>query len=335
MADADRGAAADRALLCVTTCERPHALRRYLPHFAAFCRADPRFHLVVSHDGPGPATAAFCDRWQVPLVTSDEREGVGISKNRVLTRFPGYDAYFFLDDDVELVDGRVFPRHLDLLRESGIHHFSLFERGGVRRPTGRSVIDGETVVHGMFGGGQFNVYSREGLERVGGWHPRFARYRRWGHTEHSWRFWRAGLAPAPFNVAESLSATCLWHYPPAVTRIAGVPTDADQLPAPERELLDEALEHVPVTTLSDHHVNRWHLGGELPLASVLDDGERYPLVEAEERRRCRADFQLWRSRHHGGAATRAVAFLRGALLWPGNPRLRHQVKDVLARRGRR
>jgi hypothetical protein len=39
-------------------------------------------------------------------------------------------------------------------------------------------------------------------ETVGGWHPSFARYRRWGHTEHSCRFVRAGLAPPPFNVAE-------------------------------------------------------------------------------------------------------------------------------------
>ena len=203
-----------RALVCVTTCRRAGYLRRYLPHLAAFCARDPRFSLLVSLDGPDEETLRFCEQWEIPLLHSERREGVGISKNRALESFPGFDYYFFLEDDVELIDGAVFPAHVELAQASEIHHFSLFSRRKLRAYTEHSTIAGRDVAHGESGSASFNFFTREGLERVGGWHPRFAEYRRWGHTEHSWRFVRAGLAPAPFNVASELTESCIWHIPP-------------------------------------------------------------------------------------------------------------------------
>jgi hypothetical protein len=321
-------AAPFRALVTVTTCRRLDRLRRYLPPLAAFVASDPRFQLLVALDGTEDAYLDFCDEWAVPLVYSDEREGVGISKNRVLERYPDFDYYFFLDDDVEVVDGAVFPAHVRLSRASGIHHFSLFESGGVRKPTGESHIEGLRVVHGMFGGAQFNFFTRKGLDQVGGWHPRFAEWRRWGHTEHSYRFYHAGLAPAPFNVAEDLADTCIWHSPPAVSAVDALPRNEDQLVEPERELIEERLEHVPVTTLSPYHVNGVPPGSPDRLAAALEGG-RYPLVDDAERRRCWSDYHLWRSRVAPGWGARVTGLLRGALLWPGNPMLRHRVKQLL------
>ncbi len=317
-----------RALICVTTCERLGHLRRYLPHLARYCVEDARFRLVVALDGTDPDYLAFCERWDIPLVYADAREGVGLSKNRVLERFDDFAYYFFVEDDVELVDGSVFPAHVALHRASGIHHFSLFERGGVRERTGESRIDGTRVVHGMYGPAHFCSYTGEGLRAVGGWHPLFAEYRRWGHTEHSWRFYRAGLAPAPFNVAETLSDTCIWHYPPAVTRVTGVPVDPHQIAAPERELIDQALRHVPLRTLASHHHNGVPPGAPARLADLLSGRDRYPLVEGAERRRCGADFLLWRSRTAEGAMERVAALLGGALLFPTNPALRRRLRAL-------
>ena len=160
-----------RALICITTCRRFENLLRYLPHYAAFCRDDSRFQLLVALDGTEDPYLRFCEEWQIPLVYSDRREGVGLSKNRVLERYPEYDYYFFIEDDVELMDGRAFPIHAELYEASGIHHFSLFERGGVRGVRDASEIAGHRVVHGQYGGAQFNFFTRQGLERVGGWHP--------------------------------------------------------------------------------------------------------------------------------------------------------------------
>jgi hypothetical protein len=320
-----------RALVCITTCNRVSYLRRYAPHFARFCQDDERFSLLVSLDGDDRPTIDFCAEWDLPLVYSDEREGVGLSKNRVLERFPDFDYYFFLDDDVELIDGSVFPAHVELARASNIHHFSLFKRGTVRQPTGESVVAQHHIRHGLFGGGQFNFYTGEGLRQVGGWHPLFAQYRRWGHTEHSYRFFRAGLAPAPFNVSEELSRTCIWHYPPTTSRVEGVTVDADQIAQPERALIDEALVHVPVQTIAAHHLTSRPDAPPRRLAGVLDAGERYPLVDARERRECRAAFQLWKFETAANFPRRAVALGRSAMLWPGNPMLRDSVKGLLRR----
>jgi hypothetical protein len=318
-----------RALICVTTCQRPGHLKRYLPHLARACADDERFSLLVSLDGPEPESERFCAEWEVPLLRSERREGVGISKNRALESFPGFDHYFFLEDDVELVDGAVFPAHVEMARASGIHHFSLFRRRKIRDYREHSRIAGHDVAHGRLGSASFNFFTGEGLRKVGGWHPRFAEYRRWGHTEHSWRFVTAGLAPAPFNVAADLTDACIWHIPPAVTRPNLLPADADQLVAPERELIERRLTHVPVTTIAPYEFNGAPFDAVGRLAATLDGGGRYPLVRGGERRHCRSDYQLWRFQSGGTARRRTGALLAAAWQWPGNPMLRDTVRTAL------
>ena len=313
-----------RALVCVTTCQRLRYLRRYLPHLARFCAQDPRFSLLVSLDGTEADTQRFCEAWEVPLLHSDRREGVGISKNRVLQRLPDFDYYFFLEDDVELLDGRVFSAHVELSQASGIHHFTLFERGGIRKVTAQSTAAGHRIQHGLYGGADFGFYTGAGLRQVGGWHPRFAEYRRWGHTEHSYRFVRAGLAPAPFNVAEDLADACIWHSPQAVTRVDGVTIDADQIATPERQLMEQELTHVPVETMSGHHLNDVPLGRPSRLAGVLDAGERYPLADG-------GDYNLWRFESAATLPERASALVAATWNWPANPALRHRLKTALRR----
>ena len=320
-----------RALVCITSCRRLGLIRRYLPHYAAFCDSDSRFSLLVALDGTEQPYLDFCSQWELPLLYADEREGVGLSKNRALERFPNFDYYFFIEDDVELVDGSVFPVQVELSSESGIHHFSLFEPGGVRKPVGESKIAGRRVVHARLGGGVFNFFTREGLQRVGGWHPMFARYKRWGHTEHSYRFPRVGLAPAPFNVAVELIDAFAWHAPPAVTQVEQIELNEDQLPRPEQDLIDEELEYVPIQTLSPHH-----LQGDLQtrperLASTLADSDRYPLVDRREQRQCESDFHLWQAMSAGPLPRRTASFARALMKWPRNPAIRHAVKTRLRR----
>jgi hypothetical protein len=319
-----------RALVCITTCERPNFLRRYLPHFARFCAEDSRFSLLVSADGSDADTMRFCEEWQIPLLYSAEREGVGISKNRVLERFPDFDYYFFVEDDVELIDGAVFPAHVELAQASGIHHFSLFSERRIGEPAGESWVAGRRIAHSFVGSARFNFFTAEGLRQVGGWHPRFAEYRRWGHTEHSYRFFNAGLAPAPFNVATELSYACIWHLHPSVTPLS-LPGDEEHIVAPERELIEQQLRYVPLQTFSPYELNGAPFGSLDRLAATLDAGERYPLVEAGERRHCRSDYQLWRYRWAPRRSRRAAALLAAAWQWPSNPMLRRTVRMALRR----
>jgi len=320
------------ALVCITSCQRGKLIRRYLPHYAAFCRSDPRFSLVVSLDGTERPYLDFCKEWEIPLLYSEEREGVGLAKNRAFERFPDFDHYFFIEDDVELIDGAVFPLHIEMAVESGIHHFSLFEPRGLGKPVGESTVADNRVVHARFGGADFNFFTREGLEKVGGWHPLFARYRRWGHTEHSYRFPRVNLAPEPFNVAVDLTEAFTWHAPPQVTRVEGVEINENQIALPEQELMAQELEHVRLQTLA-----AYHLMGEIQppvrLASALDGGDRYPLIGGRERQQALSDHLLWQSRTARSPLRNAVTFARLLAAWPGNPAVRKAVKA--RRRGRR
>ena len=128
-------------------------LRRYLPHFARFCSDDPRFRFSSpsTETRPTPGGSAISGRCRCSTPIS--ARVWGSSKNRVLERFPDFDYYFFLEDDVELVDERVFPAHVELSRATGIHHFTLFQRGGIRQAHRASRRCRIRILHGLYGGG--------------------------------------------------------------------------------------------------------------------------------------------------------------------------------------
>lgn len=241
-----------KALICITTANRCLALKRFIWDYASFCSRNPDFRLLVSLDGNDPDTIAFCRKNRISLLYSDEREGVGISKNRVLTRFPDFDHYFFIEDDVGLKDDTVFRQHIDVAREMGLHHLSLFppdrlppDTSELRTPSGRHLTGAQ------YGGATFNYFSNFGIRTVGGFHPMFATYRRFGHTEHSYRFVHAGLAKYPFYVLTDCLNSLRWSDPVSVTRIK-VPT-VNRIFEGEHNLIQQRLTHAPITTLSPFH----------------------------------------------------------------------------------
>lgn len=318
-----------RGLIAVTTCNRDAYLRRCLPAIARATVDYPALSLVVSLDGDDESTREFCNYWDIPLIHSDFREGVGIAKNRVLERFPDFAYYFFLEDDVEVMDASVFIGHIALATAVGLDHMSLFEPRTARMAIGSTTILGQEILHCLYGSADFNFFTRRGLLTVGGWHPEFARYRRWGHTEHSYRFARANLTPAPFNVAVSLAGMCAWHSPPSVTKTAGIRFDDTQIAEPERVLMDSELTYVPLETLGPYHFNDRALGPLTKLASVLDAGEHYPLLTRSECRLAHADRLVWRFRNERSLLRRIIAGAAAGVLSPSNPEWRHEVKAVL------
>jgi hypothetical protein len=317
-----------RGLVAFLTSNRIGFVKRCLPPLARACLVDSRLSLLVALDGDDKETRAFCAEWNVPLLYSEAREGVGLSKNRVLERFPDYDYYFFVEDDLEIVDGALFARQVELMQAGAIHHLAIFGEGERGKPISEMTLLGERIVQYEYGSAEFNAFTRTGLERVGGWHPLFAQYRRWGHTEHSYRFPRNGLAPMPFNVPVRLAGMCIRHFPPSVTAPAGLAkVDDDGLTDVERELMAQQLVHVPLQTLARYHTENGDPGPVPRLADlVAGRAGSYPLLAGAQRRDAVADFLVWRFRTTRGPILRVAALLSAAAISPRNISLRHAVK---------
>lgn len=320
-----------RALIAFTTAQRAGYVKRCLPQLVNACGADARLAVLVALDGDDPETRSFCSTWDVPLLYSDTREGVGLSKNRVLERFPGYDYYFFIEDDVEVLDGSVFARHVELMQAGSLHHMSLFPPVLGREPLGQTLVLNEPILHFQLGVAFFNAFTGQGLATVGGWHPLFAEYRRWGHTEHSCRFVFNQLAKAPFNVAVRLAPSCIWHLPPSVTSWASSGlVGADGLAEPERQLIQQKLQHVPLVTFAPYRLEGPEPSLPVRLAeAVSSSSRRYPFLSGAEHRHALADLQLWRFETHRGVLRRVVALCAATLLHPRSLELRHVVKTRL------
>lgn len=239
-----------KALICITTSNRSLAIKSFAWDYISFCQNHPEYDFLISLDGDDKETIKFCERHKIPLVYSQKREGVGLSKNRVLTAYPDYDHYFFIEDDVGLLDGRVFDLHIQAAKELGIHHMSLFPEERIRQQVKEIILsNGQRVICAMFGGAPFNYFTKIGIETVGGFHTCFAKYRRFGHTEHSYRFVNAGLAEYPFYIIkECLNGYLAWNDPVSVTNIKV--KSVNKLFVEEHELIEQKLTYFPLTTLA-------------------------------------------------------------------------------------
>src|SRR5690554_3333324 len=210
-----------KALITITTCNRLSEVKKYIWEYLSFVNANQDFHFVLALDGKEQSYIDFCDKYAIPLVYSEEREGVGLSKNRVLTKFPEYDYYFFVEDDVELVHEGIFN---SIIKH---HHLTFYPHfcGNTKHKMIEEDIVGSTCLQfSKRGGGYFNFFSKEGQQKVGGFHTLFAKYKRFGHTEHTYRFYRANLQPAPFIFSPEWRKMILVHSPEPVSKHSNLKT---------------------------------------------------------------------------------------------------------------
>lgn len=246
------------------------------------------FDFLLSLDGKEQSYIDFCNEFEIPLLYSDEREGVGLSKNRVLSKFPSYDYYFFIEDDIELIDDRIFKIHIDVAKETGFHHFT---SSGMQHVSGE--IDTETgkkIIKADFGGGTFNFFTKKGLDTVGGWHTIFAKHRRYGHTEHTYRFYNAGLQPSPFLFIEETLKMTLIHPTPHVTNPQERVID-NRFIEDEGNLFHKKLKFYPLMTISDYHFNGFSMGFNRKVDEFLKgNNKQYPLLKGLERRKALAEY---------------------------------------------
>lgn len=247
-----------KSLICINTYKSATLIKALVWDYIRFVKVRDDFDFIVSLDGKDEETIAYCKKFNIPLLYSEENEGVGISKNRILQAYPTYDYYFFIEDDIELLNPEVFDIHIALSKGLDLHHFSLFEARRLRKHMATLNYEGYHVLQAMYGGAPFNFFTKKGLDTVGGFHPLFAKYKRFGHTEHSYRFVHNGLAIYPFNVIEEcLEGYFIWNDP--ISRIKlNVEVSDNGLFIDEEALIREEIKYYPVKTLSAYTVLNRH-----------------------------------------------------------------------------
>jgi hypothetical protein len=133
--------------------------------------------------------------------------------------------------------------------------------------------EGYHIIGALYGGAPFNFFTREELEKVGGFHTEFAKYRRFGHTEHSYRFYHAGLSDYPFQIIEEcISGYIGWHEPTSRIKV-NVAASENRLFVGEEELITQKLTYFPLQTLSPYYTH--HLENVSHTENVRID-DHYP-----------------------------------------------------------
>lgn len=240
-----------KALISIITCNRIGELKKNIIPYMNFAAVNKEYSFVVSLDGCNKEYLDFCNSESIPLIWSDEREGAGLARNRILKLFPEYDYYFFVDDDVELYDLKIFNEIINIHLKTGYHHFSVNHTIGIVK---KEKVEKHKITHTLFGGGYFLFYTAESLKTVGGWHTNFIKYKRYGHTEHTYRVYYSKLNPNPFIFSKQFSKMLILNNPVHVS------TDENKhningLVFEEQNMIDNGQKYFPLTTVSNIYYN--------------------------------------------------------------------------------
>lgn len=240
-------------LICINTYSSIALVKTFIWDYIIFAKSNTDYDFVLSLDGADSDTIEYCEKYHIPLLYSEENEGVGLSKNRVIEYFPDYDNYFFIEDDVELLNPEVFDIHVSLAQKLNIPHFSLFEANRIRKKMDVITFENYHIIQAMYGSAQVNFFTKTGLDAVGGFHTEFAKYKRFGHTEHSYRFYHAGLSKYPFQIIEEcIEGYFRWNNPKSRI-IVDVEKSENRVILGEEELIGNKLTFFPLQTLSKYH----------------------------------------------------------------------------------
>lgn len=321
-----------KSLICITTCKRIDLIKKYILPYINFTRSNEEFEFLLAQDGSLPDYESFTDDFKIPMISSEKREGVGLSKNRVLESFPNYSNYFFLDDDVELVDPSIFLAYVTFNRKNEFHHLSSTRFFDLKE---NDEINGHSVNFGDRGGGYFNFFTRTGLERVGGWHTDFAKWKRYGHTEHSYRFVNAGLQKYPFIVLADSIDKVIIHSPDHVSEPLNELVDpADELFLHEKELIAKKLKYFPLKTISKYQFNGYSMRepGNEKLVELIKLNDRYALIQnKKEKCQAKVEFKVHQLKTSSSLFEKLKLLSEILILGPTNKAFKHWIKQKIKR----
>lgn len=319
------------SLVCITTCNRLKEVKKYIWDYISFCNTNEDFDFLLSLDGNNEEYIMFCDKYQIPLLYSDEREGVGLSKNRVIKQFPEYDFYFFIEDDIELIKQTIFNDYINASEIFKLEHLNHFGLSAYKHNFINTIEKNNLhLVSKNAGGGYFNFFTKAGLDMVGGFHPIFSKYKRFGHTEHTLRYVNTGLQKYSFNSILECQKDLLIHFPPHVTPIDNIDF-VDNISTIEKEIIDQKLKHFPLQTISSYHYNCKNMKFNNHVTEfLLRNKRKYPLTKGRERRKALSEYFFFKFNSHRSII--AIFYLiLSFCFYPCHPDFKHYFKVKLSR----
>ena len=196
--------------LGIVTCNRPDFLRNCIKSID-LSKVDEK---VIVNDGKVDVKHP-----NFTVIKNQKNLGVGKSKNKILKHLyeQGCDYIFLLEDDMLILDNRVFEKYIEAHEKSGIHHFNYGPGSPFNRkqkiqydlhnrheldqhsaPNPRKIIDyGDNVEISLFEHtvAMFSFFTRKVIKEVGYIDEDF--YNAWEHVDHTYRIIKAGYHP-PF-----------------------------------------------------------------------------------------------------------------------------------------
>jgi hypothetical protein len=314
------------SLICITTCNRINEVKKYILPYIDFCNKHEGFDFLLSLDGNTENYKSFCDKFKIPLLHSEEREGVGLAKNRVLSSFPEYDYYFFVEDDMELLDSKIFITCIDFSNKQNIPHLSYTVFG---ESTSLIMRDEWQYLQGFRSGAQFSFFEAKALFKVGGWNTLFAKYKRFGHSEHSYRFFNNGFQDYPFIALTSTADSLILHDPPHVTVIENEGL-FDHYHPEEKHLIESKTLYFPISTISPFYFN----GFDMNFNSIVEEflrtnKRRYPLTVGKNRRIALAEYYFEMFLRHRNIYFKIKNLFLSLINKPFNNPFKHFLKTKL------
>lgn len=314
------------ALIVITSCKRLDFVKNNIWRYYKFVNTNSNYCFLLSLDGTEQDYIEFAEEYQIPLLYSDEREGVGLSKNRVLKKFNNFDYYFFIEDDVYIQDFNIFKLYIEASCKEKIHHLSLYGATNIIKTVNRTNYN---LIHSMIGGAHFNFFTREGLNAVGGWNTVFAKYKRFGHTEHTYRFYHQELQSSPFiSIKEALNMILVFD-PPHVSKIE-ITINENGLCSEEQELISQKTKYCQLETLSSFHFNNMNLGFNKKMDDFLNKHKNFfPLSKGKDRSKLLAEFYALRIPKTKNPFKKILFFFKSFFYAPTNVALKHYLKTKI------
>lgn len=314
-----------KSLIAITSCNRLNEVQKYIWPYLQFVNENSSFHFVLALDGKDQGYIDFCEEWDIPLIYSEEREGVGLSKNRVLTKFPEYRYYFFFEDDVELIDTNIFEESIYIYKETGYPHLC----GNFRhKHYNTENINGFQLNYSLTGDAGFLFFSKRELEKVGGYHTLFSKYKRFGHSEHTYRFYHANMQPSPFICPVNFESYMLTHNPESVSRPLNIVIEENQWIQEEAALIKSGSKYYPLNTLSDFIFNKKKLGYNQKVVDFLKANNRaYPFLDKKQYKIALGErYALLISKTSNSHFKNLIFAFKSMWYAPMNNELKHKVK---------